>query len=476
MKKRIASAVLASAVILSVASCGNNPAPAAATTAATTAAPASKAEEGKVLRIAVWNEEWKGFFNKYYAGTEPIKGGDTEDTSDDVYYDKAPGLPAGVTVEWEQHPSDDLAYQKYLDQTLPNNASAAADSKIDMFLGEADYVIKYVNTPYSMDIAELGITDLSQQYQYTIDACTDTSGKVKGLSFQVCPSAMVYRRSIAKALFGSDDPAEVQKQVDTWDKFNAVAKKAKEQGYMMTPSYLETYRAIANTKSIPWVNDDGTFQVPPEVDTWIKQADSFIDNGYTLEDDLWGSKKAQQFLKTGKAFCVFGPAWYFKFCMGATEDPQDDGSRGANNTIGDWALCAGPQEHFWGGTWMLPATGTDNPTLVGDVLNAFANNEDILSALIENESSMPNNKKMVAKYAADSNFGLELLGGQNFIGFFKDHVDGIKFSYPSPYDQKFNEQFPQAFLPYFKGDKTYDECLAVFKQSLTETYPEINVG
>ena len=128
------------------------------------------------------------------------------------------------------------------------------------------------------------------------------------------------------------------------------------------------------------------------------------------------------------------------------------------------------------GTWMIPASATDNPTLVGDILNAFANNEDILSALIENESSMPNNKKMVAKYAADPNFGLELLGGQNFIGFFKDHVDGIKFSYPSPYDQKFNEQFPQAFLPYFKGDKTYDECLAVFKQSLTETYPEINVG
>ena len=141
MKKRIASAALASAIIvLSAASCGNNAAPAATTAApaATTAAPAAAAEEGKVLRIAVWNEEWKGFFNKYYAGTEPYKGGDTEDTSDDVYYDKAPGLPAGVTVEWEQHPSDDLAYQKYLDQTLPNNASAAADSKIDIFLGEAD--------------------------------------------------------------------------------------------------------------------------------------------------------------------------------------------------------------------------------------------------------------------------------------------------------------------------------------------------
>ena len=32
---------------------------------------------------------------------------------------------------------------------------------------------------------------------------------------------MIYRRDIAKEVFGSDDPAEVQKKVADWDTFKA---------------------------------------------------------------------------------------------------------------------------------------------------------------------------------------------------------------------------------------------------------------
>ena len=36
-------------------------------------------------------------------------------------------------------------------------ASAAADDKVDMFLAEADYIIKYVNSDYTMDVSKIGV-------------------------------------------------------------------------------------------------------------------------------------------------------------------------------------------------------------------------------------------------------------------------------------------------------------------------------
>ena len=159
--------------------------------------------EGKVFNIYAWNEEFKGFFEKYYT------------------------VPEGVTVNWIIVPSDNGAYQDALDAALLNQADAKDDDKVDMFLAEADYILKYVDSDFTQDVTALGVNDFSNAYKYTVQAATDANGVVKGVSFQCCPSALIYRRSIAKDVLGTDDPAEVQAKLDTWDKFNAVAADAK---------------------------------------------------------------------------------------------------------------------------------------------------------------------------------------------------------------------------------------------------------
>jgi hypothetical protein len=72
----------------------------------------------------------------------------------------------------------------------------------------------------------------------------------------------------------------------------------------------------------------------------------------------------------GKTMCFFGPAWYFNFCMGNAMDPDKGCS-------GDWAICEGPAAHFWGGTWLLAPAGTDNPTMLADIMNTFINDEEV---------------------------------------------------------------------------------------------------
>ena len=142
------------------------------------AEPAS--EEGKVFNIYAWNEEFKGFFEKYYT------------------------VPEGVTVNWIITPSDNGAYQEKLDEALLNQENASADDKVDLFLAEADYIQKYTESPVTQDVTALGVTDFSNTYAYTVQAASDASGVVKGVSFQCCPAALIYRRSIAKDVLGTD--------------------------------------------------------------------------------------------------------------------------------------------------------------------------------------------------------------------------------------------------------------------------------
>ncbi|MCF0138273.1 MAG: carbohydrate ABC transporter substrate-binding protein [Oscillospiraceae bacterium] len=426
MKKTI-SIVLVLLLVLSVlTACGGgneDPAPA-------------PGEEGKVFNIYAWNEEFKGFFDKYYA-------------------DK---IPEGVEVKWTIVPSDNGAYQAALDEALLNQDAADADSKVDMFLAEADYILKYTNSAATQDIEALGVTDFSNTYAYTVEAASDAEGVVKGVSFQCCPSALIYRRSIAKDVLGTDDPAEVQAALDSWEKFDAVAAAAKDKGYLMTASYAETYRVFSNNVTTPWVDADNNLQFDKNIEIWMEQAERYVKNGYTLTEGIWDAGKNAEMGKDGKAMCFFGPAWYFNFCMGPAHD----------EAMGDWAICQGPAAHFWGGTWLLAPAGSDNPTILADIMNTFINDEEVCEALIRNESQFTNNQKVNEKVANDETYASEFLGGQNDVAIFAELAKNIKFQNQTIYDQYMNEGLQTYFVEYLKGS------VASIEQVMNNFYTYIN--
>ena len=405
--------------------------------------------EGKVFHIYAWNEEFKGFFEKYYT------------------------VPEGIEVVWTIVPNEGTQYQDALDLALMNQDSAAADEKVDMFLAEADYILKYTNSEYTQDIKALGVTDFSNTYSYTVEAASDAAGTVKGVSFQCCPAGMIYRRSIALDVLGTDDPEEVQAAVADWAKFDEVAAKAAEKGYLMTSSYAEDYRVFSNNTSSPWVDANGNLQIDPAIQTWMDQAEEYVSKGYTLTSGVWDAQTTEQAAKDGKAFCFFGPAWYYNFCMGPAFG--DDAVAAGTDTVGDWALCEGPQAFFWGGTWLLAATGSDNPTMVADVMNAFINNEEICENLIKNEAQFTNNQAVNNKYAEDPDFGNKYLGGQNDTAVFAKGAKNIKFQNQTIYDQGCNESIQTYFVEYLQGNVTKEEALSNFYKALKEKYPAINV-
>ena len=429
MKKAFAL-LLALVMVLSLAACatsGNNDAP---------------AEEGKVFNIYAWNEEFKGFFEAYYE------------------------VPEGVTVNWIINPSDGGVYQDKLDEALLNQANAAADEKIDLFLAEADYILKYTNSEYTQDVTKIGVTDFSNTYQYTVQAASDANGVVKGVSFQCCPAALIYRRSIAEDVLGTSEPAEVQALLDSWDKFNAVAADAAAKGYYMTASDAATYRVFSNNVTSPWVDANNNLQIDAAVKTWMEQAKNFSDNGYTINTGIWDEPCTAQMFGDGKTMCYFGPAWYFNFSMGNAQDAE-------KGCYGDWAICQGPQAHFWGGTWLLAATGSDNPTMIADIMNTFINDEEVCSKLVSEQNQFSNNQAVNKKFAEDETYGNAFLGGQNDVAVFVELAKNIKFENQTIYDQLLNEGLQQYWREYCQGTVTEEEAMANFYKYINEKYPDI---
>ena len=409
-------------------------------------------DEGKVLNIYCWNEEFKSRLTDHYPGYEEVDG--------------THGKIGDVDVVWNITPSDDNAYQNNLDETLLKQADASADDKIDIFLVEADYALKYVDTDYTMAVSDLGITDsdLSKQYQYTKDVVTDSNGVLKGVSWQGCPGVLFYNRDAAKAVLGSDDPSEVQNYVKDWDTFNDTAKKMKDAGYTITSSANDTYRVYSNNVTSKWVVD-GKINIDDNIMKWVDDSKELVDAGETGTYELWSDDWKKGFYPEGNVFCYFGPAWLVNFSMAA----DTEGSIGYN---GGWGATEGPQGFFWGGTWICAANGTDNQSLVKDIMLQMTTNDDVMKDIIEKDDDFVNNQDVIAEMA-DSSYSSKILGGQNPLGIYSAGVSKLDLSNLSAYDQGCNEEFQNAMKNYFEGTATKEEALDLFYKAVVEKYPEL---
>ena len=477
MKKNVTRllSVMTMAAIASAAlsACGSSDVPVATTKAAAeeqtgaatqaaaegqtgAATQASASGEGKVLNIQCWNEEFKSRLTDHYPGYEVVDG--------------TTGKIGDVTVKWTITPSADNAYQNNLDQVLPENENASPDDRTDLFLVEADNAKKYVNSEVevTVPIKDLGITEdeLKNQYQYTKDVVTDANGTLRGLSWQGCPGVLIYNREAAKEVLGSDDPKEVQNYVKDWDTFNATAKKLKDGGYNVMATVNDSYRVYSNNTKTPWVVDGTKINIDENLMKWVDDSKALVEAGETGTYDLWSDDWSKGFYPDGKVFCYFGPAWLINFSMAADTE-------GSIANKGAWGACEGPQGFYWGGTWICAAKGTDNPTLVADIMRKLTVDESIMTDIVKKDSDFVNNKPAMEAAAKDDSYAFKVLGGENPLGMFCAGADKISLSNMTNYDQGCNEEFQHAMKNYFDGNATKDEALEVFYKAVQEKYPEL---
>ncbi len=415
-------------------------------------------EEGKVLNIYCWNEEFKSRFTDYF---------------------EKPGLvPDGVKVNFIITPNQDNAYQNALDEALLNQENAAADEKIDIFLIEADYALKYVNTDYTLDVVnDIGLTeaDLAGQYEYTRAIVTDSNGVQKGTTWQATPGLFAYRRSIAKDVLGTDDPEKVQEALANWDKFDQVAEKAAAKGYKMLSGYDDSFRTFTNNVSKPWV-DGNKIVIDDNIMRWVEQTKLYTDKGYNNKTTLWAPEWSADQGPSGKVFGFFYSTWGINFTLlgNSLATPESEGGKAevGNGIYGDWAVCQGPENYYWGGTWICAAAGTDNKALVRDVMYTLTCDPATMKQITIDTQDYTNNVTAMNELA-NSDFQSDFLGGQNHIALFAEAAPKIDMSNISPYDQAMTEQFRLAFKDYFDGKVTKEQALENFYTAVIEKHPEL---
>ena len=443
MKKKFLAVLLTAAMAVSMlAGCGSK-----------------VASDGKVLNIYCWNDEFQRRVQDHYPDYEIV--------------DATIGKIGDVTVKWNITANADNAYQNNLDNTLLNQESAAADDKVDIFLIEADYALKYIDSEYALPIKDLGIkeSDIAEQYKYTQDIVTDSKGVLKGLSWQGCPGVLFYNRDAAKEVLGSDDPTTVQAAVKDWDTFVATAEKAKAAGYNMVSSVMDTYRTYSNNVSTKWVVD-GKIKVDDNLKKWADDSKKLVDAGMAGTHALWSTEWSAGFYPEGKVFCYFGPAWLVNFSMAAKNEDQSWNTASIGGQ-GKWGATEGPQGFFWGGTWICAATGTDNGDLIKDIMLKLTTDATIMKGIVEKDDDFVNNKKAMEEMA-NSDYTSYILGGQNPLKMYMNGVETLDLSNISAYDQACNEEFQRAMKNYFEGNATKEEALDLFYKAVVEKHPELS--
>ncbi len=422
---------------------------------------AAASNEGKVINVYSFNDELRKRITAVYP--------EIVDTSDDG---TTSSLKDGTEIHWIINPNQDGVYQDKLDEALNNQLTAADDDKVDIFAAEIDYVVKYTDADIdaAMPLEALGInpeTDLADQFDFTKTVASDQNGVMRASTWQACPGVLVYRRDIANEVFGTDDPEVIGEKTKDWDVMKATAEELKAKGYYTFSCYTDTFRTYSNNISEPWVAPgETTIKVDQKIIDWVTDSKEWKDAGY-FDPAVKGQWNADWFTamsSSSKVFAFLFPAWGIDTQL----KPNWDGENGA------WAVTNAPLSYNWGGTFVLAAEGTDNPSHVKDILLALTADADNLKMISKEYADFTNAKTLMEAAKTDNSFASDFLGGQNPYTYFTPGADAIEMAPLSAYDQGCVELIQNAFGDYLQGQIDYDKAKQNFETAVRERYPEIS--
>ena len=370
----------------------------------------------------------------------------------------------------------DGAYQPALDQAL---ASGGADAP-DIYCAEAAFVLKYTQgdaSQYAAAYEDLGIdvatmTKDADIAQYTMDIGTNPDGKLVALGYQATGGAFIYRRSIAKDVWGTDDPAEITKKVGPgWDQFYNAAAELKAKGYGIVSGDGDIWHAVENSSDKGWIVD-GKLNIDPKREEFLDLSKKLKDNGYHNDTQDWQDAWFADMKGEGaqQIFGFFGPAWLINYTLA----PNCGGEKVGEGTYGDWAVCEPPIGFFWGGTWLLANKDTQKKEAVKDILEwiTLDSSEEGLQYMWANGTynGEGGTKDCVASgtVMSKSDGSVDFLGGQNMFDVFVPANSYAKGTNLTQYDETINTYWREQVREYTAGNKSREQAIADFKQQVAD--------
>ncbi len=361
-------------------------------------------------------------------------------------------------------------------QNCGDNGSAASTQyatylnsgdDVDLFVAEAGWILNYINDDsMSAPLSDLGITadDYKDAYQYTVEIGTDNNGVLKAASWQAAAGGYAYNTTLAEQYLGVTSADDMQAKIADWDKFAATAeelKTASDGAVTMTATIGGLWQAFSTAKNAAWVKD-GAIQtdVAKEFTDMVK---GYVDNGYVNPNvEQWTTDWTNVGLQ-GETLGYFYSTW----CLGEGAQLEQNGG-----TDGNWNIVIGPQEFFWGGSWLCVSPNCNTASEASKFVKAFTTDASIMEAYALYSGDFTNNKVAMDKIVADGSNSNPLLGGQDQFAVLSDVAAGIKMSDSiTKYDQGLKDTFLDTLKKNISSDT--DTIISTFTTQALADNPDL---
>ena len=388
--------------------------------------------------LVVWSftDEVEGLINNYYLKDNP-----------------------DFKLEYVYTPTDQ--FESALDPVL-----AIGKGVPDVFALEAAFVRKYVEGGQLLDLTDIYERNKSKLLAYPVEIGT-FNGKVYGMSWQACPGAMFYRRSLAIKYLGTDDPAVVQTYFTDLNKFMETAellKQASNGQCVVVSSRGDLYNVFLGARRNPWVVN-GRLEIDPAMERYMEMSKIIHDNRYDARVGQWSGgwfegMRDELVDANGRpyeCFANFLPTWGLHYVL-KTNVTRADGT----STAGDWAMIPGPAPYRWGGTWLGAWKGTKKADAAKQLIEYIATNDSFLERYAKDSGDMVGNLTVVNKIK--DSFTEPFLGGQNHYAAFAEMAKTVDGRPVQGTDQSIESLFSEQVTAFVEGEKTKDQALADFRQ------------
>ena len=432
-------------------------------------ASADTADEREVFTFWTFVDQWESFAI-YFAGQRP-------DLELEV---------ALITSEWV----DTLLTTFSAGTNIPD-AVALANHDLRMF----------VETEFLLPICELlPHTVEMDTYEFTIEAGRHPDGTSRAFGIQATPGAMFFRRSMAREIFGTDDPIALQNYFrdipTTLSSAQRIHDVTDGQTVFVTDAlvFLDPFKY---NRQEPWIVDNRLF-VDPILYEYIDFAYTLHNSGFDMGVPAWtegwfAGISDTLFDAAGNQVGVFAyilPTWGVSFVVMRNYYTE------ATNTFGDWGLIRGPLSFQQGGSWLAVPAGAQNPQAGKDfiVFSCFdpiqsrflvegisneslrAFDPDVRPGLVVgpgdfSSSGVINN--MAAPYFDDTE-SYHFFSGQNSHAFFSEIAPYVSARLMQGTDGLIDGMFNDAVRLYITGQMDREQAMEQFRNTVSISLPHLD--
>ncbi|MEE3312579.1 MAG: extracellular solute-binding protein [Treponema sp.] len=293
------------------------------------------------------------------------------------------------------------------------------------------------------------------------------NGHVYAMSWQICPGAMFYRRSLAKKYLGTDDPKMVQKYFNSPEKLIETARllKSKSSGKCrVVSSNSDLFRVYLGARKKPWIVDD-SLVIDPVMEDYMSACkimnEEKLSGGAGQWSEAWFAGMNGEVNdadgKKCEIFSYFFPGWGLHYVL----------KTNAVSTSGDWAMCRGPSSWYWGSTWLAATKWTKNPEKAKELIKYLVSDDKFATEYAKETGDVVGNTR--AQDSVKNLFSEPYLGGQNHYKEFCEYAKGVDGTLIQSSDMQIESLFNEAVEAYANGEKYKRQAIRDFMDQVSIT-------